>query len=229
MCYAVCIDRYGDIVGTVKSEKYICYSKITVNAFKRDLIDKTLRNLIKMIEAEIRKDILHHVKSSFEISIKDKAQLDNLPNDLNAEFSFIRDSFLSISWPIDEVSMAYLFITWLMPIDVNSTSWRTGVANEISEQIHAKKSTIINGMASKIREMCNHTTEDLGNTILQLEKCIESAKMTVKHERKYKTTVKTQQHSFKEKKSDESECTQFNTYIFFSGQGVDEIIVDLEM
>lgn len=199
MCYAVCIDRYGDIVGTVKSEKYICFSKITVNALKRDLRDKTLRNLIKMIEAEIRKDILHHVKSSFEISIKDKAQLDNLPNDLNAEFSFIRDSFLSISWPIDDVSMASLFITWLMPIDVNSTSWRTGVANEISQQIDAKKSTIINGMASKIREMCNHTTEDLGNTILQFEKCIESAKMTVKHERKYKTTVKKQQHSFKEK------------------------------
>lgn len=66
--------------------------------------------------------------------------------------------------------MGSLVVTFFNSVDVNSTEWRTKVANEVYDKVQENRNEILKNIQKEVRKMCEKTVEDLENEIQQIEK-----------------------------------------------------------
>lgn len=168
LCYEVSIEYKNDIVGTVKTGSYNCYSAFTVRAIKQILVKETLKKTAKSLAAAIRPGIVHHIESVVQKTLVQKL------GDVVCDMSGIGLVYNRMQFPFTTTFRFLLNIlsAWIEnivifvirifhPVDINSKEWRGKVAEEIYQKILERRQKILALALEEILNICWQTTEDL--------------------------------------------------------------------
>ena len=174
ICNGVYLRDGTTLVGTVHSSPYRCYFAPTVRRLKDFLVHKTLDNIANNLGGKICVGILEDMKRKVILHLRH--ELDDVDFDISSEmFSTFEGAVKSIviSTFFDPASgfsefVLELVLTYFWSVDVNSASWRRGVARKIWECISKRKDNIFNGILPEIKHICNNAKRDLSKIANQI-------------------------------------------------------------
>ncbi|XP_052694674.1 uncharacterized protein LOC128172972 [Crassostrea angulata] len=168
LCYEVSIEYKNDIVGTVKTGSYNCYSAFTVRAIKQILVKETLKKTAKSLAAAIRPGIVHHIESVVQKTLVQK--LGDVVCDMSGiglvynrmQFPFTTTFRFLLNILSGWIENIVIFVIRIFhPVDINSKEWRGKVAEEIYQKILERRQKILALALEEILNICWQTTEDL--------------------------------------------------------------------
>lgn len=190
LCYEVYIQYKEEYVGSADSGQYNCYSTFTVQAIKQILAEETLMKTAQSLGSRICHGILKHVESVVQTELSN--ELGNIRYQISHEiYRRIEDTLIGViinffkdlsGWIANIVG---LFVRVFYPVDVNSESWRSTVANEIYIKIQEKQRAIADNVLEQIQNICWKTTEDLKVIDTRLEQFRTKVFPEDKKQRKY--------------------------------------------
>lgn len=175
---SVCFDAVIQESGSTDSDPYYCRSFLTVGRLKRELVEKTLKSVERSLKSNVSSEILHHIEREF----RQKLDLGQL------YFTFIFPiliidstvagiAFIGSWWYNSTAGMIISAVgigvrigsTFLFTVNVNSRSWRRGVATEIHDNLSKNKEKIFKEISLNIKKKCSETIDQLKNVSRQLE------------------------------------------------------------
>lgn len=194
LCGSVDLHYMQDHVGNVADFPYTCYSQVTVDTIKLDLMDKTLEETAKFIGTEICQGILQHIESNvLEIVDQQFSRLNNIIS--SAVYTFIKTVLqfpprpaVSIFRIIFHTAMSY-FTNNLQIVNVNSKDWRQEVADEIFNVISKNEQNIYNEILPRLKEMCDSTRLDIEIACKKIEEIKKEITLSDLEKRKYAKTL----------------------------------------
>lgn len=174
LCHSAMIRYDGEDVGTADDRSYVCYSMFTVTKLKKCLVEETLKKIGDSLASEICTGILRDIESKVKSELKkDLIHLKvELTKELLASISLIVMLAISVfisAWLNLLVAMGTFFVTLVMPIDVNSYTWRNKVADEIWGNIRDNRCAIFNKVLLDVEKLCRKTSSDLENVAKSLQ------------------------------------------------------------
>lgn len=179
-----------DLVGSVYSVPYYCYSAFTVQQIKKSLVNQTLTKAGKALASKICRDILQYIEDlvsaklseefrSFGFQMSDALHhvfVNVLVGAIFIFFTTLSEIFVSI----------FTFIFRIFsPVDVNSIEWRGKVADEIYENIEKKRPSIHQFARNQIQKFRQRTVDDLETILLTLDDFTKQVKPMDTRKRKY--------------------------------------------
>lgn len=173
ICAEASIIYKTDLVGSVHSDPYICYSTFTVQQIKEALVNETLTKAGKALGSKICQDILKYIEDlvSAKLSEEFRSFSFQISNTLHHVFEnvfvgAIVTFFYTLSGIF--VSIFTFIITVFSPVNVNSRDWRRKVANEIYENIDKKRWSIKQFAQNQIQKFRQRTVDDLEKIVFTL-------------------------------------------------------------
>lgn len=161
-------------VGKAEDLAYNCHLLMTVERIKVKLVKGILNKVSQRFANAICKGILAHMRSRFWTTLN--VQSDDIAFEVSKAISdhflvvFKEDRMSYYRRNIDTLSSARLaavssVVTFLRPLNVNSTHWRRIVADEIYDTLCTRREPLLLKMLPKIRDMCQKTKDDLQSII----------------------------------------------------------------
>lgn len=169
----LCFDTVIQESGNTKSDPYYCQLNSTLKRLKKELANETVHSVRKHLVSEICAKIQRHIKTEIQSKQNiDPALIQPFSNlsslirlgRLAAVIASIFNRRLGII-----VALITIVGSLLVPVDVNSRSWRRDVANEIYKQIDENKKNLLRELTSDIRKSCIITVNHLNIIVGLLE------------------------------------------------------------
>lgn len=171
----LCFDVVLQGIGNTNSDPYNCYSVFTVRRLKLELVRETIKSINNNLGFEITAEILEHMKSDIYSSFA------MVPNSTEADLVFqvrmISTSMNALVSSLNSLPVipnvlsdtnSFLF-TLLLPVNVNSQSWRRNVATEINELMDKNAKKFITDVSLAIKRRFRITVDQLKLIADQLE------------------------------------------------------------
>lgn len=159
----LCHNTHVDGIGKVGCSSYYVRFFLTLHKIKSELKEKTIESIKECLGSEICAEIQEHLT----LKIQDKLQLDIILDALNLVSTVILASMLFVMTtlinPVAGVvaAVATGLITFFSGKDVNSRSWRDGVAMEIFKEVSNNKVAIINELSAHLWKTFHVTNDHL--------------------------------------------------------------------
>ncbi|XP_061170924.1 uncharacterized protein LOC133180409 [Saccostrea echinata] len=174
LCHNVVIKDQGTTVGKVGSASYSCRFMPTVNRLKQELMKETLDEAVKSLASEISKGILVHIESKIleELEQDFKKLNISISSEMFEQVNVVVVSIIVVLFNELKtliMTVVTFLVTIIIPIDINSTSWRNKVAEEIYNIIKKERNGILDKTIQKIRPICERTVDELMNVYSKLE------------------------------------------------------------
>lgn len=161
LCFSAVIQESGN----TNSDPYYCRSYFTVSRLKRELVEKTMESMIQSLVSEMRSEIHQHIATNVKGKVGPIQFLISLafPTILN---SMILGVVIIVALWVNSIAalIVYAFsisASFLFAVDVNSTSWRRKIADEIHEHLSKNKEKVLKDMSSNIKRRCKETFDQL--------------------------------------------------------------------
>lgn len=161
LCFSAVIQESGN----TDSDPYYCRSFFTVSRLKRELVEKTMESMRQSLVSEVRSEIHQHIAKNV------KGKVGPFQFFISLAFPTILNSMIlgvAISVALWVSSIAALIVSafvitasFFFAVDVNSTSWRRKVADEIHENVSKNKEKVLKDMSSNIKRRCKETIDQL--------------------------------------------------------------------
>lgn len=147
-------------VGTTEDASYSCRSIFTVRRLKEQLVERTLHKTAEALGSEICSGILKHVESDFQTNLEQSFSdlkfkiSDELFEKITSVVVFIilvafNNPLLGII-----VALSALVATFIWSVNVNSTDWRTEIADEIYGTVVKNNADILSNIEGQVKNMC---------------------------------------------------------------------------
>lgn len=147
-------------VGTTEDASYSCRSIFTVRRLKEQLVERTLHKTAEALGSEICSGILKHVESDFQTNLEQSFSdlkfkiSDELFEKITSVVVFIilvafNNPLLGII-----VALSTLVATFIWSVNVNSTDWRTEIADEIYGTVVKNNADILSNIEGQVNNMC---------------------------------------------------------------------------
>lgn len=159
----LCHNTHVHGIGKVGCSSYYVRFFLTLHKIKSELKEKTIESIKECLGSEICAEI----QEQLTLKIQDKLQLDIILDALNLVSTVILASMLFVMTtlinPVAGVvaAVATGLITCFSGKDVNSKSWRDGVAMEIFKEVSNNKVAIINELSAHLWKTFHVTTDHL--------------------------------------------------------------------
>lgn len=166
----LCCDAYIDDIGSTNSDPQVIRSIFNLTIIKSELKKLTIESIKESLGSELSAEIKRH----FEFKLEASLQLHTVIDAINFAIAMLLTSILilisTIFLPLAIVAaVATGLVTIFTGPDVNSRSWREGVAKEIYEEIYNKKYTIVHRISSHLRQSFRVTSDQLNNVAERLD------------------------------------------------------------
>lgn len=166
-----CYDAYIDEIGNIHSGAFYVRFVLTLHRIKRELKKQTIESFKECLGSEIRAEIKKH----FNMGPLSRLSLDVIKDAIDMGLNVIIASMLiliaSILNPFAGVVAVVVtgLFTFLSAQDVNSRSWRDGVAMEIFTEVSNSRNAIIRELSSHLWQTFNVTSDHLETVAENLE------------------------------------------------------------
>lgn len=167
----LCCDAYINEIGNTYSGPQNIRSIFNLNYIKSELKKKTIESIKESLGSEIRAEIKKHIK----LRLESKLQLDKILDAINLAIGILLASIVIV---IAEVLISFAIIavvaSGLVTLsssgqNVNSRSWREGVAKEIYKDLSDNRYKILKEISTHLRRSFNATNEHLKTIAENLE------------------------------------------------------------
>uniref|UniRef100_A0A8W8NZR8 Peptidase S1 domain-containing protein n=1 Tax=Magallana gigas TaxID=29159 RepID=A0A8W8NZR8_MAGGI len=169
LCFSAVIQESGN----TDSDPYYCRSFFTVRRLKRELVENTMESMRQSLVSEVRSEIHQHIAKNV------KGKVGPIQFFISLAFPTILNSMIlgvAIIVALWVSSIAALIVSafvigasFLFAVDVNSTSWRRKVADEIHENLSKNKEKVLKDISSNIKRRCKETIDQLKTFTRHLE------------------------------------------------------------
>lgn len=164
----VCRHAYISGIGNIYSASYKTHSIFTLNKIAVKLKDKTKESITRYLGTELCYELRNHIRLEPGNTLRLELIQDIFGKTTGVVLATMLIVMISIVNPIAGVFAAAGagLLTVLTCPDVNSTSWRDMIANEIYNEVSNQRLAIENEFSSLLRESMNVASDHL-NTVAE--------------------------------------------------------------
>lgn len=159
----VCRQAYISEIGNIHCASYTTRSIFTLNRISVQLKDKTKESITRYLGTEICSELKNHIRLEPGNTLRLEFIQDVLGKATGVVLASMLIVMISVVNPIAGVIAAAGagIVTVLAGTDVNSTSWRDMIANEIYKEVSNQRITIENEFSSLLRQNMNVASDHL--------------------------------------------------------------------
>lgn len=167
MCYDIFLWDKNIAIRTTEDVSYSCRSISTVRRLKEHLEERTLHEIAETLRSQICRGILKHFECSFPTNLEQNFSdlrfkiSDELFEKITSVVVFI--VVVAFSNPLLGIIVAVTTLvgTFIRSINVNSTDWRTQIADGVYETIVKNKTNILSNIEGQVNNMCWPALQEL--------------------------------------------------------------------
>lgn len=167
ICYDIFLWDKNIAIGTTEDASYSCRSIFTVRRLKEHLEERTLHEIAETLKSEFCRGILKHFECSFTTNLEQtfsdlKFKIsDELFEKIASVVVFI--VVVAFNNPLLGIIVAVTTLvgTFIRSINVNSTDWRTQIADGVYETIVKNKTNILSNIEGQVKNMCWPALQEL--------------------------------------------------------------------
>lgn len=151
----LCFDAVIQESGNTNSDPYYCRLNSTVKRLEEELVSKTLQSVGKHLGSEICAEIQRHIET--EIQSKQNIDPALIQPFLNSTSLILLEAIATLLATLINpllgaiIALFSIVGSFVVAVDVNSRSWRRGVANEIYKQMDKNKEKVLREVTPNIR------------------------------------------------------------------------------
>lgn len=163
MCFEAVIQESGNI----NSGPYCCRSIFTVYRLRKELVKQTLESVSEYLGSEISTELEKRFSKYININCNLDTNVLFLPIKVLIQ-TLLLALIAAYIYPYVGIvaGIASLFVN---KVDVNSESWRRGVASEIYDKVSKNRQAVVKEATSNTMQRCKIPLNHLDNIIEQLD------------------------------------------------------------